>query len=53
VVRDGKSFAFTGVVNGEREVFVRSLGFPMSTQITRAPAGAAAFWSSDSSQVFF
>jgi Tol biopolymer transport system component len=50
---DGKSFAFTGVVNGEREVFVRSLGSSMSTQITRAPAGAVAFWSPDSSRVFY
>ena len=50
---DGKSFAYTGVVNGKDEVFVRSLGSSMSSQITHAAAGVVAFWSPDSSRVFY
>jgi len=50
---DGKSFAYTGVVDGQDEIFIRSLGSSMSTQVTRAPAGELAFWSPDSSRVFY
>jgi len=50
---DGKSFAYTGLVNGQDEIFIRSLGASMSTQVTRAPAGELAFWSPDSSRVFY
>ncbi len=50
---DGKSFAYTGIVKGEPEVFVRSLGSAVSTRITPGPAGVVAFWSPDSSRVFY
>jgi eukaryotic-like serine/threonine-protein kinase len=50
---DGKSFAYTGLVNGEDQVFVRTLGSPVAIQITRTPAGSVAFWSTDSSRVFY
>ncbi len=50
---DGKSFAYTGLVNGADQIFVRRLDNPVASQVTRSPAGPVAFWSPDSSRVFY
>jgi hypothetical protein len=50
---DGKSFAYTGLVNGDDQVFVRRLDNLVAFQVTRTPAGPVAFWSPDSSRVLY
>ena len=49
---DGKSIAYTGLVNGSAQVFVRSLNSPVAIQLTHEKNGAELVgWSSDPSHV--
>ncbi|MFZ0935128.1 MAG: LpqB family beta-propeller domain-containing protein [Bryobacteraceae bacterium] len=51
---DGKSIAFTAVINGVRQVFVRDLNSPMAAQITNSPTDSEQpFWSPDDSRIYF
>jgi eukaryotic-like serine/threonine-protein kinase len=51
---DGKSIAFTAVVNGFRQVFVRDLKATTATQITSAETDCARpFWSVDDSRIYY
>jgi Tol biopolymer transport system component len=51
---DGKSIAFTAVVSGVRQVFVRDLNSPTAAQITSSPTNCERpFWSPDDSRIYF
>jgi len=51
---DGKSIAFTAVINGVRQVLVRDLNSPMAAQITNSLTDCAQpFWSPDDSRIYF
>ena len=51
---DGRSIAFTSVIDNVRQVFVRDLSSPASAQVTNgATDGARPFWSPDDSRVFY
>jgi Tol biopolymer transport system component len=51
---DGRTLAYTAVVNGVRQVFVRAVGSPDAAQITRGTTGAAnPAWSPDGSTIYF
>jgi Tol biopolymer transport system component len=50
----GKSLAFTAVVNGVRQVFVRDLSSPMSGQVTNSTTDCERpFWSTDESRIYY
>jgi Tol biopolymer transport system component len=51
---DGKSLAYTGEVNGIRQVFARDLTSPMPAQVTNSPADCSApFWSPDDTRIYY
>jgi Tol biopolymer transport system component len=51
---DGRSMAYTGEVNGVRQVFARDLSSPMPAQITNSPADCSApFWSPDGARIYY
>ena len=51
---DGKSMAYTGEVNGIRQVFARDLSSPMPAQITNSPVDCRApFWSPDGARIYY
>ena len=51
---DGRSMAYTGEVNGVRQVFARDLSSPMPAQITNSPVDCSApFWSPDGARIYY
>ncbi len=51
---DGKSVAYTGEVNGVRQVFARELSSPQAAQITKSADDCRSpFWSPDATKIFF
>jgi len=51
---DGRSMAYTGEVNGIRQVFARDLSSPMPAQITNSPVDCRApFWSPDDTRIYY
>jgi serine/threonine protein kinase len=51
---DGKSLVYAADTNGIRQVFVRSLASPVSTQLTKSSTNCGSpFWSYDGSRVFY
>ena len=51
---DGKTIAYSGEVEGIYQIFTRSLGSPMPSQITKLGSdGLYPFWSSDGTHVFY
>ncbi|HUA61702.1 MAG TPA: protein kinase [Verrucomicrobiae bacterium] len=51
---DGKSMAYTGEVEGVRQVFARDLSSPMAAQITKSAADCRApFWSPDDTKIYY
>jgi serine/threonine protein kinase/Tol biopolymer transport system component len=51
---DGKSIAFTAVVSGVRQVFVRDLNSSTAAQITNSPTDCdRPFWSPGDSRIYF
>jgi Tol biopolymer transport system component len=51
---DGKAFAYSPLVNGNRQVFVRYLDAPVPVQLTRLDAHSSVLgWSADSRRVLF
>ena len=51
---DGKSIAYSASVNGVRQIFVRDLSSPMSTQVTSSTMDSERpFWSPDDSRIFY
>jgi len=52
--RDGKNIAYLAEVDGIRQVFVRSLDAPVSTQVTHTTTNCASpFWSADGTRVYY
>jgi serine/threonine protein kinase len=51
---DGKTIAYSGEVEGIYQIFTRSLGSPMPSQITKVGSdGLYPFWSSDGTHIFY
>ncbi len=51
---DGKSVVYVAEIDRVRQVFTRSLGSAMSTQITKSATDVLApFWSSDGTRIYF
>ena len=50
---DGKSVAYAAIVNGKGHMYVRSLSSPVPAEIKLKVVGRPAFWSPDSSRIFY
>ena len=51
---DGRSVAYTGEVNGIRQVFARDLSSPMPAQVTSSPVDCGTpFWSPDDTRIYY
>ena len=50
---DGRSLAYTAIVDGETHIFVRSIDSPQSTLLTRVAAIGQPMWSPDGSRLYF
>jgi Tol biopolymer transport system component len=50
---DGRTLAYTAMVDGSRQIFVRSVDSPQSTLLTRVAAAGQPVWSPDGSRLYF